>query len=212
MQSSITLGESMTLFGVMAALAAVPGLSVLVVSARSAAFGFTHGVFAAMGIVAGDIFYILVAILGLSMLAEAMGEWFALVKYLGAVYLVWMGVVIWRSASGALEAAGRTGGSTRLSSFLAGLFLTLGDQKAVLFYLGFFPAFFDVSVITRLDVCLIMAITTVAVGGVKVAYAYMAGRAGLLLNFRFKRGVSMAGGGVLVLVGFLQLIKSLINF
>ena len=53
----------------MIVLAIIPSISVLAVSARAAAFGFTHGMFTALGIVAGDIIFILIAVYGLALLA-----------------------------------------------------------------------------------------------------------------------------------------------
>ena len=83
MESSLTLGSIIALFGSMIVLAFIPSVSVLVVSARSAANGFTHGVFTTIGIVTGDIIFIILAIYGLSVLAEFMGSRFSLIKYPG---------------------------------------------------------------------------------------------------------------------------------
>ena len=55
-------------------LAIIPSVSVLAVTARSAAFGFTHGVLTALGIVVADILFILVAVYGLALVAELMGR------------------------------------------------------------------------------------------------------------------------------------------
>ena len=77
MESSLTPGSIAALFGSMMVLAFIPGISVLVVSARSAASGFTHGVFTTIGIVTGDIIFIILAIYGLSVLAEFMGSRFS---------------------------------------------------------------------------------------------------------------------------------------
>jgi threonine/homoserine/homoserine lactone efflux protein len=85
LETSLTFGRIAVLFGVMAVLALIPGGSVLTVSARSAAWGFIHGVLTTAGIVAGDIVFILLAILGLSVLVEAMDSLFFLIKYLGGV-------------------------------------------------------------------------------------------------------------------------------
>ena len=83
MESSLTLGSITALFSSMIVLAFIPSLSALVVSARSTANGFTHGVFTTIGIVAGDIIFIILAIYGLSVLAELMGSRFSLIKYPG---------------------------------------------------------------------------------------------------------------------------------
>src|SRR3989304_6841041 len=131
----------------MVAGALIPGVSVLAVSARSAAFGFAHGIFTSLGIVVGDIVFILIAIYGLSVLADLMGSHFALVKYLGGAYLIWLGTVLWRAKPKADGVEGNSKTSMP-SSFPTGLLITLADEKAILFYLGFFPAFIDLSVIS----------------------------------------------------------------
>ena len=68
METSLTHGSITALFGTMIVLAFIPSASVLVVSAKSAACGFTHGVFTTIGIVVGDIIFIILAIYGLSLL------------------------------------------------------------------------------------------------------------------------------------------------
>jgi threonine/homoserine/homoserine lactone efflux protein len=94
MQSNMTLSIIAALFGIMVVGALIPSVSVITVSARSAASGFIHGVFTTMGIVVGDILFILLAILGLSVLAETLGSLFVLVKYLGSAYLIWLGIAL----------------------------------------------------------------------------------------------------------------------
>lgn len=209
MQNTLTLEGGIALFGVMALLAAIPSVSVLIVSTRAMS-GFIHGVFAALGIVAGDIFYILLAIFGLSILVEAMGDLFVFVKYLGGIYLVWLGVVIWKSRIKPIEAEQADGDRppSMLSSFLAGFFITLADQKAVLFYLGLLPAFLDLSTVTWIDVGIVLAITVVAVGGVKVAYAYTADRAAVLVSAGVRRGINRVAGGILMAVGIFLMVKT----
>ena len=90
----MTLGSIATLFGAMVILAFVPSVSVLAVTTRSAASGFIHGVFTTAGIVVGDVFFIILAIFGLLVLAEAMGSLFVLINYLGGAYLIWLGIVL----------------------------------------------------------------------------------------------------------------------
>ena len=74
-----------------------------------------------------------------------------------------------RNASDALQALAADG-ETALRAprcFLTGLLVTLGDQKAILFYLGFFPAFVNLAALSLADTSLILAVATVAVGGPK---------------------------------------------
>ena len=96
-----------------------------------------------------------------------------------------------------------------LSSFLAGLFITLGDQKAILFYLGFFPAFFDLSSVSLADTSIIIVIATLAVGGAKLVYACMANRASLLLSgSSATKTINIVAGAVMVGVGVLSAVKT----
>jgi len=210
MQSNMTLSIIAALFGIMVVGALIPSVSVVTVSARSASSGFIHGVFTTMGIVVGDILFILLAILGLSVLAETLGSLFVLVKYLGGAYLIWLGIALWRSKLNNMEAGG-TIESSLLASFMAGLFITLGDQKAILFYFGFFPAFLDLSAISFVDTSIIIVIAIVAVGGVKLGYAFLADRVSLLINSRVYRGINISAGSALIAVGVFVLVKAGIN-
>lgn len=202
----MTPASAAALFGAMAVLAAVPSVSVLAVTARSAAGGFRHGVFTTAGIVLADVAFILVAIFGLAFLAEAMGDRFVLVKYLGGAYLLWLGIALLRSGR-TTEQRGKAPASSAWSSFMTGLLITLGDQKAILFYLGFFPAFLDLAAMNWRDAVIVVAIAVVAVGGVKLGYAWAADRAGALLGSRAGRAMNALAGGVLVIVAILLVLS-----
>lgn len=140
MQTSLMFSNIAVLSGVMMVGAIVPSMSVLTVSARSAALGFVHGVLTAAGIVLGDVLFILIAIYGLSVLAAWLDSRFILIQYLGAAYLIWLGIALWRSRP-AIGADENKSSSSLFASFLSGLLITLGDQKAIWFYLGFFRHF-----------------------------------------------------------------------
>lgn len=202
----MTFSSIVALFSAMVVLASIPSVSVLAVSTRAATSGFIHGVFTTIGIVLGDIIFIIIAIWGLSFLAETMGSLFVLVKYLGAAYLILLGVGLIRSKTKDVETE-EVVNSSLMSSFLTGLLITLGDQKATLFYLGFFPAFIDISQISYLDTIIIIGITTVAVGGVKLGYALMADRARLLISSKIRKGMNIAAGCVMIAVGVFLIAK-----
>lgn len=202
----MTFSSIIALFSAMVVLASIPSVSVLAVSTRAATSGFIHGVFTTIGIVLGDLIFIVIAIWGLSFLADAMGSLFVLVKYLGAAYLILLGVMLIRSKSNNVETP-EVVNSSLMSSFLTGLLITLGDQKATLFYLGFFPAFLDISQISYFDTIIIMAITIVAVGGVKLGYAFMADKARLLISSKIRKGMNIAAGCVMIAVGVFLVTK-----
>lgn len=206
MSVSLSLSSLATLFVSMLLLAALPSLSVLAVTTRAAASGFVQGVYTTLGILLGDAIFILIAVLGLSALAAAMGPSFVWIKVLGGLYLLWMGVRVLRSTA-VLSPATAEAPTSSWSSFMTGLLLTLGDQKAVLFYLGFFPAFVDLRTVTPLDIALILGLTLVAVGGVKLVYAYFADRARSLMTPPLQRGLNRLAGGLLIAVGVFVLLR-----
>ena len=207
MQLTMTLGNMIALFGAMLVLAAMPSSSVVIVVSRSLSSGYMHGVLAALGIVVGDIIFILIAIFGLTLLAESMTEMFVLIKYLGGAYLVWLGTGLLFAKPGELQAE-KNGSAARSSSFLSGLLFTLADQKALLFYLGFFPAFINLSSLTLADTAAILTITLLAVGGVKLAYAFMADRAALLFTDKARRGLNIASGSLMLAIGLFVIVRA----
>jgi threonine/homoserine/homoserine lactone efflux protein len=192
----------------MVVLAIVPSVSVLAVTARAATFGFVHGLFTALGIVVADILFILVAVYGLALIAELMGDQFRLIQYIGAAYLIWLGISLWRADAQA-RASEQVQQSSWSSSFLTGLLITLGDQKAILFYLGFFPAFIDLSKMTPVDTLIIVLIAILAVGGAKLVYAFLADRASLMFkNSRALRGINILAAVIMIAVGITLLLKA----
>ena len=208
MESSVTLSGIAALFAVLVVGAMIPSMSVLAVSTRSVTFGFIHGVFASIGVVVGDILFILIAIFGLSFLTDFMGRHFILIKFLGGAYLICLGIVLWRSRSKIKEVEANTGSHLR-SSFMTGLLVTLGDQKAILFYMGSLPVFIDLSKISLLDTGIIVVIDILAVGGPKIFYAHIADKASQLFIFaKVSRVINMAAGSVMMGVGVLLIVKA----
>lgn len=204
----MTLTSIATLFISMVVLAAVPSISVITVITRSVSNGFKHGAMTAGGIVSGDLVFIAIAIFGLSVLADALGDMFVVIKYLGGAYLLWLGVSLWRTRSKTTSATA-IADTSLFSSFMAGLLITLGDHKAILFYLGFFPAFIDLSAITQADAGLIIGITILAVGGTKLVYAYMAAKAGrLLANTRLLSFINRLAGAMMIAIGIVLITRS----
>ena len=205
----MTLTNFVALFGAMVVLAAIPSLSVFTVVARAIAFGFSSGLMTVVGIVLGDIIFILVAIYGLSAIADTtMDSLLLILKYFGGAYLIWMGTSLIRAKSQFMEIE-RVEESSLFASFLSGLLLTLGDQKAILFYVSFFPAFVDLKKIAILDTLGIVAIAILAVGGVKLVYVYLSDRGRLLLkSSQTRKTINLMAGIVTISVGIFLIGKN----
>ena len=183
-----------------------PGPGFLVVVGRALAGGFAAGLAAVTGLVLGDIVFLLLAILGLSTLASVMGEFFLVVKILGAAYLVWLGVKTWRSrpALPRLEEpkAARKAMPPPMShwrSALLGFLVTLGNPKVILFYGALLPTFIDVAALTTTDTAVMSAVVTAILFLVLGTYAFLAARAGRLVkSSRAVTWLNRVTGGLLV--------------
>jgi threonine/homoserine/homoserine lactone efflux protein len=166
----------------------------------------------AAGIVLGDLVFVALALLGITALAEWAGSLFTVLRTLGGMYLVWLGVGLLRSRGGTpINPEDRVTGARDLAaSFLAGFTLTLGDVKAILFYASLFPAFVDMSTPGGVDVVLVVLVTVVAVGGVKLSYAAGAARIAGRLERVQARGRSLRIlAGMLVVAAGLYVIASM---
>lgn len=173
----MNLYEAIPLFGIMVALAAVPGASVVLVVTRSATLGVANGIAVSAGIVLGDLVFLGLAILGLAAAAEALGSLFVFLKFMAGLYLLWLGFsLLWKSGGTEVVPGNVNGEGGLLASFLAGVVLTLADVKAIVFYASILPLFMDMSALQAPDIAAIVLITVFSVGGVKVVYAALANR------------------------------------
>jgi len=123
-----------------------PGPDMLFVAGSSAVHGRRAGVLAALGVGAGCLLHVALAAVGLSALLAASATAFAVVKWVGAAYLVWVGVSMLRARSRvdvptADQSAGaRTApGSSR--GFWQGAWTNALNPKVALFFLAFLPQF-----------------------------------------------------------------------
>ncbi|MCR8921609.1 LysE family translocator [Dasania sp. GY-MA-18] len=202
----MSIVEIVTLFTVMVALALIPSTSVALVVARASMAGFLSGAAVAAGIVVGDLIFVICAVLGMAALAEVMGELFLIMRYLAGIYLIGLGINLINSKP-LLPA--KSPSSTLSASFLSGLIVTLADVKAIFFYASLFPAFVDLTTVSLSEILILIALTIVAVGGVKLGYAYSANKlASLFTNTKTQRTFKLAAGSLMAGIGAYLLIKA----
>ena len=188
MEAGLSVERMVAMFVAMVAMAGMPSLGVLTVVSRTATGGLRQGLDVALGIVLADLLFILLAVAGLALVAEAAGPFFPWVKGLGGLYLLWLGFTLWRTGGRGTGVA-PVDGLSPASSLGAGFTLTLGDHKAILFYLGFLPAFVDLAALSPGDILGLLLVAAVAVGTVKSFYA--------LLAWHFGRRLPEAASAVL---------------
>ncbi len=118
-----------------------PGPDMLFVAGSSAARGRRDGVFAALGVGLGCMLHIALAVLGLSALLAASATAFTIVKWVGAAYLVWTGIMMLRSAGQRAVDANVAAPSTPMKVFWQGAVTNALNPKVALFFLAFLPQF-----------------------------------------------------------------------
>ncbi|MFI6500784.1 leucine efflux protein LeuE [Nonomuraea typhae] len=125
----------------------LPGPNSLYVLSLAAQRGVRQGYRAAAGVFLGDSILMLLAAIGAASLLKSNPVLFAVVKYAGAGYLVWIGFQMlrgaWRAWRAPAEAADRPQEVDRVSPFRKALVVSLLNPKAILFFVSFFIQFVD---------------------------------------------------------------------
>lgn len=120
----------------------IPGPAVFYILSRSIGQGRAAGLVSAMGITVGTLFHVAAATLGLSALLVSSALAFQFVKYVGAAYLVYLGVrVLWRGDAQMVQAPTGEGRFARV--FGQGVLVNLLNPKNALFFLAFLPQFVE---------------------------------------------------------------------
>jgi len=198
----------LALFGAMLIVALVPGPAVFAVIARTFSSGFSRGFMMIIGITLGDFIFILLALFGLSIISEIMGTTFLIIKYASAAYLIWLGINLIKSKATA-EDIKASEESSLITNLATGLMINLGNPKAIVFYIGLFPAFIDVNQVVTSDVLAIMGVATLAFGSVNTCYALLALRAKKMLKSPNATSlINKTAGTIMVSTGTLVAIKA----
>lgn len=173
----MTLAGFITYSGALALAAAIPGPGVTALVARALGSGFRSSLFMALGLVVGDLTYLTAVVLGLAFVAQTFGMVFLVIKWLGVAYLAWLAWSFWNSGITAETVQAKKGKGGAISSFLAGLTVTLGNPKTMIFYLALTPTLVDLRTITMADYGILALCTIVVLLVVLVPYLALAAKA-----------------------------------
>ena len=164
--------------------------------------GAAAGVAATMGILIATIFYFALAATGLGVILQASSEVFYLVKYLGAAYLIWLGISLIRSAlrhrGDAQDPAAEI---SRTKAFWQGFVTHASNPKLLVFFTAILPQFVDPAGPFSVQVVILGFSALVIQTGVLLAYAILSARAGEMAGAGLFAAVKGFGGALLVCAG-----------
>jgi threonine/homoserine/homoserine lactone efflux protein len=128
--------------GVSWALIIAPGSDMLYVITRGMAHGRRAGVLSAAGVICGILVHTTATALGITLILQASAFAFLTVKYLGAIYLIYLGIKTWQDKSTFSLHPSSAGTSSR-SLFWQGVLSNVLNPKIAVFFLAFLPQFVD---------------------------------------------------------------------
>ena len=136
----INTATLMTYMAIVLGFVFIPGPATLLTITRAAGSGTKVGIATGIGIAAGDLFHTCMAILGISALIAASAALFSIIKYIGAAYLVFLGIRAMLEEAPAEFPSGGIPMSAR-KAFRQAILVEVLNPKTALFFLAFLPQF-----------------------------------------------------------------------
>ena len=161
--------------------AGTPGPSIAALVSRVITSGWRDVIpfIAAMWI--GEVIWLTMAMAGLNAVAQTFQLGFHLLKWLGVAYLCWLAYNMWRKSSGA-HADDIPRRASGFSMFAAGMALTFGNPKIMVFYLALLPSLIDLSQIGMQEWAILAAVTLVTLAAIDLTWTFLAHKARRLLR------------------------------
>ena len=182
---------------IFAVACASPGPTIAALVARVLGRGLAGAPAFCAGLLIGDLVWLAVAGLGLAVVAQTMQPLFAVLKYAGAAYLLWLAWKLWTApAVPAGDAPPVRGEGWRLAA--AGLAIALGNPKTMLFYLALLPTVIDLAHLPLGGFLALGGIVAVVYAAVLCGYVTLAARARRLFrSARAMQAVNRTTAGVM---------------
>lgn len=182
-------------------LLVIPGPTILLVVSYALGRGWRVAAPVATGVALGDLTAMTLSMLGVGALLAGSAALFTAVKWIGAGYLVFLGVKLWR-AGGTLEAQARTDATSPRRMLAHAWLVTTLNPKSIVFFVAFLPQFLDPSRPFWPQMAVFEATFVTLAFANAFGYALLASRARrLAASPRAIRMVNRAGGTALIAAG-----------
>ncbi|MCP8937942.1 LysE family translocator [Alsobacter sp. SYSU M60028] len=182
-------------------LLVIPGPTILLVVSYALGQGWRTAFPMAVGVALGDFTAMTLSMLGVGALLAASATVFTVLKWIGAAYLVWLGVKLWR-AGGALDAEPRTERVSAARMTGHAWLVTALNPKSITFFVAFLPQFLDARGDFWTQMLIFEATFLTLAFANAFTYALVASRArAVVRDARAIRLVNRVGGGLLIGAG-----------
>ncbi|MFO1407659.1 MAG: LysE family translocator [Steroidobacteraceae bacterium] len=179
--------------------AVTPGPAATAIIARAMADGLRPALALSAGVLTGDLVFLGLAAVGMAAAAKSMGGFFTVLRWAGALYLLWQGIALWRARPRATTVREATHEGHFWRNYGAGMLLMVGHVQAILFYAALLPGVVDFASFTATDLLVVAAVLVVVIGGVNAGWAVLGARAGRLLSDeRALRAVNRVAGTLML--------------
>jgi leucine efflux protein len=181
----------------------VPGPNTFFVLRTGVAHGVKKGYLAAAGVFIGDAVLMFLAFAGVATLIKTTPVLFTIVRYLGAIYLLWMGGKMLYAVLTRRDSHSSSDSEPGSAILKRSLTLSLTNPKAILFYVSFFVQFIDVSAKTPGLAFFILALTLEAISFIYMSFLILSGSF-VTRYVKTKKKLAKIGNSLigLVFVGF----------
>ncbi|HCH23637.1 MAG TPA: LysE family translocator [Oceanospirillaceae bacterium] len=191
-ESALTFLAAIFIFGI------TPGPGVFAILARALLHGARSCLALSLGMIVSDIVYLVAACFGLAALATHWGEVFMVVRIVGALYLVYLGYLMW-TAPVNLDVNANDNQQSKRMGFLQGFLISASNPKVILFYIAFLPTFIDLTVLSAADIALASGLTFVGLLTGLMLIAMFASKArNWFKSERAMKGLNRSAGSLMI--------------
>jgi len=158
---TVTLTQLALYAGALLVLFLTPGPVWVALIARGLSGGFHAAWPLALGVVIGDVAWSVLAIFGISWILSVYGGFLELLKWVACAVFLFMGYMVIRNADKTIASNSKLTRPGMWAGFVAGLAVIIGNPKAILFYMGMLPGFFDLSALVWQDILAIATLSAI---------------------------------------------------
>ena len=190
-----------------AVLLIIPGPTILTVISYSVAHGGRANLPLVVAVALGDSTALVLSLLGLGALLATSAFWFTVVKSAGGLYLLYLGIKLFRAGVSSTESSPPTSPGSRWKLFANTYLVTALNPKGIIFFVAFLPQFINSKEPVAQQLW-VLAVTFVVLATINATlYAVFAGSARrLLASPRAQRSFNIAGGSLLSIAGLWALL------